>query len=152
MVLKIKFFLWKALHEIILTKINLVDRFVDVDPFCLRCGVDVESTEHVFRDCVFAKKVWELSSVGFSFNHLSLEKWICKGMTELDNESFCMFATTLWVLWFARNVMVFQNTVLSEQDVVHRALAHRRDFFYSKSFAASAGWWSYDRQMEAPSS
>lgn len=35
---KIRVFLWKILHAIIPTKINLISMFVDVDPFCLRCG------------------------------------------------------------------------------------------------------------------
>lgn len=36
---RIKFFLWKLLHDILPTKNNLVGRYVDVDPVCARPAI-----------------------------------------------------------------------------------------------------------------
>lgn len=50
-------FLWKKLNVIIPTKINLIGRFIDVDPSCVRCGMEVETAERVFRDYEWVRKV-----------------------------------------------------------------------------------------------
>ncbi|KAL8527961.1 hypothetical protein ACS0TY_005683 [Phlomoides rotata] len=48
---KIKFFIWKVLHNILSTSLNLTYRFVDVVPLCKHCEIDIESAEHALRDC-----------------------------------------------------------------------------------------------------
>ncbi|KAL8470379.1 hypothetical protein ACS0TY_033016 [Phlomoides rotata] len=57
-VLKIKFFVWRVLHDILPTSLNLTCHFVDVDPLCKRCGAEVECAAHALRDCGGIRDFW----------------------------------------------------------------------------------------------
>lgn len=55
---KIQHFMWMVMHGILPTCI-LVIRFVDVAPFCKRCGTELETTEHALRDCYWTRQFWD---------------------------------------------------------------------------------------------
>lgn len=100
--------MWKVLHAILPTCINLVGRFVDVDPMCKRCGVDIESTEHALRDCAWVRQFWENKAlVQGSAMGGSLEEWVVASLSALPEEEQCLFATMLWFLWYLQNQLYF---------------------------------------------
>lgn len=88
-------------------KIDFIGKFVDVDPFLRRCGVEVETTKHVFLECARALSIWECIPLVLNFDELTLEVWISGAFTTLDEEAFCLLATTLWIIWFDCNNLVF---------------------------------------------
>lgn len=53
---KIKVFCWQLLHDILSSRINLIGRFIDVDPFCVRCGTELETSEHALQDCIWVRE------------------------------------------------------------------------------------------------
>lgn len=48
---EVKVFMWRVMKGILPTTLNLITRFVNVEPECRRCGEQIESTEHALRDC-----------------------------------------------------------------------------------------------------
>lgn len=48
---KVKLFVWRLMHGILLSNLNLITRYVNIEPACKRCGELIESTEHAIRDC-----------------------------------------------------------------------------------------------------
>lgn len=109
---KIQVFLWKTLHTIIPTKINLISRFVDVDPFYLRCGWRWRRLS-IFFEIVFGRIVFG-SLVQFRLILAWARGGVVRQLVDrLDEETFCIFATFLWTLSFVRNLLVFQRKCMS---------------------------------------
>lgn len=105
---KIHFSLWKFLHDILPSNINLVSRFVDVNSMCVRCGDQIESTEHVFKECWWVAEVWKFYSVKMQLSEGSIVDWVESERCRLQEEEFCMFITFLWFICYARNVRIFE--------------------------------------------
>lgn len=57
---KIQYFMWRVLHGILPTCINLVRHFVDVGPFCKRCGTELKTPGHALRDCSWTRQYWDI--------------------------------------------------------------------------------------------
>lgn len=99
-----------------------------MDPFLCWCRVEVETAEHIFCDCEWVRRVWELSPITVSFNSRLMEEWKGQNMKRFDDETFCIFTTVIWTIWFPRSRLVFQGKNVSEEEVVNFAVDHRRDF------------------------
>jgi len=56
---KIKTFLWQLCHKTLLVTGNM-------NPACPICLDDIESTDHLIKDCHMAKKVWESGYLSMS--------------------------------------------------------------------------------------
>ena len=71
---KLKLFAWKILKGALPVGERLVDRHIDIDPKCKRCGC-IESITHVLFHCPFARKVWRLAPLVSDVE--------CSGMVDL---------------------------------------------------------------------
>lgn len=84
---------------------------------CLICPLTIEIQDHIFWDCIFARKVWikvcnwwGFSSEFLRQTQMNIWKWldwsndqtvrVCWGIT---------MAATLWSLWIRRNEALFQQ-------------------------------------------
>ncbi|KAF5193896.1 hypothetical protein FRX31_016516 [Thalictrum thalictroides] len=80
--LKIKFFLWTAYLNRILTNCNLIKRGRAVDPICSACILSNEDVTHLFLHCSKTLEVWEHllrprdSFYANIFAADSIEEWI----------------------------------------------------------------------------
>lgn len=54
----IKTFIWLVIHDRLKTKAEVIRRHILMDNSYERCGIEVETTLHVLRDCLVAKRVW----------------------------------------------------------------------------------------------
>lgn len=79
---KISDFMWKALHGILPSCLNLISRYVNVDPECKRCGDPIESTEHALRDYPGLVGGLELASVW----HHNWAESLSIGRVDLDGD------------------------------------------------------------------
>lgn len=106
---KIHFFLWKVHHDILPTcKINLISRFVDLDPYCPHCGTELETMEHVLRDCSWAKEVWE--GAGFDVKVAQggpFWEWFRRLLHTTDSNTCPKLVTLIWFIWYERIFVVF---------------------------------------------
>ena len=60
---KVKFFTWRLLHGFLPVRSTLISRGVQVLNICCMCGTNEETICHVFFDCRYSKKVWQLFSM-----------------------------------------------------------------------------------------
>lgn len=106
---KIKVFGWRLLHNILPSAINLISRFVDVDPLCVRCGTDIETTEHALRDCEWVRDFWRSSNMGNAVQVVdeneSLHGWVIRVARGLAKEKQGLFITMLWWCIFIKNYL-----------------------------------------------
>ncbi|KAL8504539.1 hypothetical protein ACS0TY_015920 [Phlomoides rotata] len=51
-------------HGILPSDINLVGRFVDIDPMCSHCGNEIETIEHALCYCEDIRRVWDEDLLG----------------------------------------------------------------------------------------
>ncbi|XP_057789218.1 uncharacterized protein LOC131006089 [Salvia miltiorrhiza] len=117
---KVKLFLWKCLSGCLPTAKALISRSIMMDPCCRRCDKPTETIEHALRDCPWATFLWESSPIRLQPTNprapWSLVEWIGKIREVPEKEVHCLFASVLWTCWYARNLLVFQNKILSHSD------------------------------------
>ena len=73
---KIKTFAWRACRNVLPTKANLQFWKVTQDNVCEECGVEVESSGHVFWHCVGAKEVWTAANVELGNDLVEIHEFI----------------------------------------------------------------------------
>lgn len=73
---KVKTFAWKVLKRALPVGERLVDRHIEVDPRCKRCGAS-ESIIHLLFHCPFAQQVWRDAPIALDFD--------TRGIVELEN-------------------------------------------------------------------
>lgn len=56
---RIRIFLWKIVKGALLTNEQHFHRGMGHNPLCPRCGMTIESVDHVLKSCNFAKEVWQ---------------------------------------------------------------------------------------------
>ena len=99
-----KFFLWRARRNAILTKQALMKRTIISDPTCERCKVDIEDQLHALWSCSEVDIVWSdltlwdfRSSVNF-VDFKQLVSWIVEEGKQLE-----LFVYMAWLVWNQRN-------------------------------------------------
>uniref|UniRef100_A0A803LSW7 Reverse transcriptase zinc-binding domain-containing protein n=2 Tax=Chenopodium quinoa TaxID=63459 RepID=A0A803LSW7_CHEQI len=114
---KWKIFIWKLYHGGIAAKENLSNRGIALNTSCDVCG-EIESMQHIFRDCEIARDSWGDSIINPTVNLIDdtpLKEWIQTqilllyskdGINSLNIKTLII---TLWSLWVSRNGRVFRN-------------------------------------------
>ncbi|KAL0423119.1 UNVERIFIED_CONTAM: hypothetical protein Sradi_0846700 [Sesamum radiatum] len=109
---KIKVFLWRLCREAIPTTSTLLCRRCVVEQACLTCGVDTETSKHVFLECSYARQVWALSNLPWKVINSwqgDVTIWLKQVRKSLDDAQFNWFAILCWRLWGRRNGLVMEN-------------------------------------------
>jgi hypothetical protein len=122
---------WRALKEAIPTKKNLFQKSVKCDPLCPRCYNKSETTQHIFLECDWAKQVWLSSplTINLSSNNINnLFDWILHMFNYTDKESMELIIATIYGIWYARNLLIFQEKILPPQEISHTALSQIHEY------------------------
>ncbi|XP_061367828.1 uncharacterized protein LOC133310843 [Gastrolobium bilobum] len=120
---RIKHFLWLLLGNSLLTNEQRYRRHMGGEAHCPRCCHPCEDCKHVMWDCPWAKKVWMLLNPKFNVIHFSgssFSDWLrsnlkIKKEKGLEQGWSLTFRATCWMLWQARNNLVFRNKVCSPE-------------------------------------
>jgi hypothetical protein len=56
----VKLLMWRACHDDLATKVDLLSRKLTEDPLCPLCGVEAETIENVLWGCPAAKATWNM--------------------------------------------------------------------------------------------
>ncbi|KAH9647730.1 putative ribonuclease H protein [Citrus sinensis] len=121
----IRVFIWTVLHDRLKIKRELMRRHLVSNGYCDRCGLDLESTLHVLRDCPMAKRVWNHfvpRSLQADFYSKPLKKWIIYNVQSKEQYRWnldwnCIFEFTIWRLWYWRNKFRFDHVYVDSKFV-----------------------------------
>jgi hypothetical protein len=111
-------FSWLLLHNRIPTRDNLLWRRIVVqgaDQLCVLCGVEDETSSHLFLYCNFALQVWEkiFSWLGLRFmlpQHLVSLLMAEPSGNKLRRQGLVLiWNAVIWALWRQRNRIIFEN-------------------------------------------
>lgn len=131
---KVKHFAWRVLKRAIPVGEHLVERHIDADPRCKRCGEN-ESINHLLFQCRFAQKVWLLAPFVTEKDYRGiidlLTVWpdLCNQpcLPPSGIASGSLFLWILWSLWKARNRLVFEDFSASPEDTLSAAIKLARE-------------------------
>ena len=111
----VRFFLWLAGHDRIMSNSNMFSRGLTTDPSCRNC-LGVEKTSlHILWDCPLARVIWEGTIPGHLHNMfflLPLRPWLgynLKPSCDILENWPTSFAIAVWKLWKLRNKRVFED-------------------------------------------
>ena len=110
---RLRFFLWLATHDRLMTNAFRATRGLTSDPGCKACPHEVETTMHILRDCKYARDVWNsLRPTGedATFYSTSLRNWIRQNLSKPSSHFWpILFATAVWWIWRWRNTRCFED-------------------------------------------
>ncbi|CAN1135031.1 Putative ribonuclease H protein At1g65750 [Linum perenne] len=107
---RIKHFIWLVFHNRILTNEERNRRHLTNQVVCPRCSIHSESLSHVIRDCYFALQVWENvlpNLITDGDRSLDFKQWWREKLA--DDTSSISVGVTAWVIWKARNNLIFEG-------------------------------------------
>ncbi|XP_057793056.1 uncharacterized protein LOC131009662 [Salvia miltiorrhiza] len=119
--------MWKCLIGALPVASALQRRSIEVDVLCRRCGEQMETPEHALRDCKWVEVMWAVSPIRLSplQSMCSIPDWFDKIRLCPQRETHAQFATLAWAVWYARNMLLFQNKELSHLECLEIAARAR---------------------------
>lgn len=124
------FIFWLVARDRLPTRDKL--HFVISDLSCPICGIHTETQEHLLFACPLAKEVWlrllrwlHIPIVFYPWN--SLVRWTLDNARRKSARTKFIkatFAATIYYLWNARNLKIFEDQLTNALDVVHRITTH----------------------------
>jgi hypothetical protein len=118
---RIKTFLWLTVHDNLMINGNRARRHLTNNPVCELCNLELESTSHALRGCLFAKRIW-LQLVEArgrrTFFEAGLLPWLMRNLESMCSSSNAVpwsftFSVALWYACKGRNACLFGgNNVL----------------------------------------
>ncbi|CAN1346339.1 hypothetical protein LINPERPRIM_LOCUS40738, partial [Linum perenne] len=127
---KIQGFLWLCYHNRISTLDVLQSRGFSLPNRCVLCGIDEESSSHLFIHCTFVASIWSRISSRLSFFGPFPDRvsgWITswKGLNCLTTFAAIkgvVFHSFCWHVWLERNDAIFRDTSPSAYKVFFRSV------------------------------
>lgn len=105
-----KNFLCRACLDSLPTKVNLCKRKILDDQICPMCLVELETTEHIIWECIFAYDILGQSSRNIKkikASYKSIKTLLVEIFKKLDKNEMEELGLVLWNLWWRRNKYVF---------------------------------------------
>lgn len=106
---KLKHFLWKCLHNWLAIGKAIKRRGLHIDEVCHRCGMEIETREHLLFQCQESKLIWKHAPVCWEGIHdltVSFEEWwkaICLAKSDPNLQKRVeLTAYILWHIWKSR--------------------------------------------------
>lgn len=128
-------FAWKTLKRALPVGARLVERHIDFDPRCKRCG-ESESIIHLLFHCPYAQQVWHDAPLARGFDP--------RGIVDLEASWTALCATPslppsevvsshlvpwiLWIIWKERNNLVFKGCSASTADCLTLAIKSAKEW------------------------
>lgn len=118
---KIKVFLWRFCRNSIPVRILLRERGVQTSIICSMCN-DIEHMFHLFFDCPFVVECWKYMGLQYEWaNEETASDWRLKFISIADHGVLVRVATILWGIWRDRNLLVWDNKVISPSVAINGA-------------------------------
>ncbi|XP_030959184.1 uncharacterized protein LOC115981148 [Quercus lobata] len=129
----IKNIAWHASRNILPTKANLCHHKVLDKPTCEACGMEAESSEHLFWQCDKAREIWTTSRIpidssGVHFNEFVDLLWHLKFVQHFGDEILELVITIAWSIWFNQNQVWQGKADQSANMIIHKARSMIEEF------------------------
>jgi hypothetical protein len=130
-----KNFLWKACHDIVPTRLNLLKRKITEDSDCPICGLEAETTLHILWQCPSAMDVWseggrripKRKAESQSFLH------VVEGIfKEGDSDVIQLLVGVARHLWLRRNALIHEGVFVPPAVLMKQALDAAEDYRKAK--------------------
>lgn len=138
---------------------RLVERHIDVDPKCKRCGSN-ESIIHLFFQCPFAQDVWSLApyatdndirgTIDLMQDWNSLCNLKCLPPAGISTGPLALWI--MWSLWKARNKFVFEGFSVSPADTLSTAISLAREWINDSKTEVSVARKTLPQTSSGPAS
>lgn len=121
MIQNCSYFMWLALRNRLLTKDRMLYFRIHVDPSCVLCRCNVETSEHIFFDCPYTSILKHSSPVDLT---LSLQDWLAGiffigSLSNLKKEAgYLYISVMIYLLWKERNNRMHQNGNINPSDII----------------------------------
>ncbi|XP_071700168.1 uncharacterized protein [Rutidosis leptorrhynchoides] len=133
---KVNVFLWRFRLDCLPVRWNLSAKGIDiVSVVCPSCDNGVETSKHIFFDCVLASEVWRKIRIWLNCDlppfdsRDSFISWLegVRFQFSSKNRIIAVVVTCLWALWRFRNGLVFHDSFCSRSNLfdVIRLVAFR---------------------------
>ncbi|KAJ3708362.1 hypothetical protein LUZ61_012067 [Rhynchospora tenuis] len=120
---KIKVFIWRTIHNGLITSEKLNKFIPAVQILCTLCGNSTETPGHVLFKCHMARTTWFLSSLAIRTEQLSdnfLEAFNQITINQ-DPKIYAKICSILWCIWKARNNFFFRGICPNQIQILQEA-------------------------------
>jgi hypothetical protein len=121
--------MWLLLQDRVWAGAKLQLRGWENNYFCALCERNLETANHLFTECPYARNVWRLVALWSSHANLQpscwseqddMEEWFIALTAGGTKEAHSVAILTLWHIWKERNARVFNIARSTEQAVLTR--------------------------------
>ena len=121
---KIQNFIWRACRNILPTQTKLFDKKISSSFSCKWCEDEPETGDHILWQCDFAQRVWNACLVpipsGVDVTG-SFSDFLDCCLRDLDSPEIEIIMTVAWMLWVARNELMWEGINSNVDDICTRA-------------------------------
>lgn len=112
---RVKHFIWLAFRDRLTTKVLLVKRKVNTDPFCHHYKNQKETFEHILRHYLIAQECWRHLRLDINIPFLNclsfqecLKRDVVRGRWWTYEVSRTLFVYSYWSSWHFRNKSIYE--------------------------------------------
>jgi hypothetical protein len=122
-ILRHKVLLWRTIQNAVPVRSELSKRGVPCTILCPRCLLKEETLDHTFMKCQYVAKIWFGSKLGISFDqsHFNISDWFIYALNNFKEEDLIYMAAITYGIWFVRNLKIFEDTDMVEDQVINNA-------------------------------
>ncbi|XP_019155029.1 PREDICTED: uncharacterized protein LOC109151884 [Ipomoea nil] len=132
-------FLWRAIRGILPTSTALIEKRVDIYPYCPMCAISYEDVRHSLIGCEYTNRVWNESHLPiFSIHGGSFAEWFQNAMSMLTPDVIIRIVAVLYQVWNARNTVLWEAYLRAPKQV------------WMAAVASLAAWTIAGQQVAAP--
>lgn len=149
---KIRMFVWRACANILPTKVALYRRHIVGNPYCDRCGVDIESLSHALFECRGSQFLWSSSPFHLEPFEPHVSMWaILEHLRKvLSQDLFLDALVVCWKIWELRNKELHGELDDIPRDIVSWSKEFRSSFLAAQIGNAKEGAADSDGQWCSP--
>uniref|UniRef100_A0A2N9I6M1 CCHC-type domain-containing protein n=1 Tax=Fagus sylvatica TaxID=28930 RepID=A0A2N9I6M1_FAGSY len=132
---KVRNFIWRACRNILPSKTKLFEKKISSSFSCPWCEEEPETCDHVLWQCEFEQKVWSACPVSLPrgmdirLSFLEIMECCLKGLKSPEVE---IIFNTAWMLWRARNELLWEETQCTVDDICCRGVTVAMEFLENR--------------------